>query len=76
MKYEYSNLEIGGYKVCDLCGKRCRTNYGIEFRCTIPNNIFSVKRGLCRKCANKLTPEIMHFYDSLGGYDCDWGDYE
>lgn len=65
MKYEYSNREIGGYKVCDRCEKRCRTNYGFVFHCTIPNQMFNVKRGLCRKCANELTKEIMHFYFSV-----------
>lgn len=62
MKYEYSNMEVGGYKICDRCGKRAKTNYGFYYSYRIPTRWGSSQVGLCRKCAAELEGTLTNFF--------------
>lgn len=71
MKYEFSTAEttIDGevYKVCTICGKKQKNNYGFEFDFKVPSYYGHARYGLCRKCANNIRPAIMKFFQELDG---------
>lgn len=66
MKYKYSNNEIvyhvNGkeyqYKICDVCGKEEKSNYGVEISYDMRGNCWCGLFGLCNKCAKKYIPKF------------------
>ena len=66
MKYKYSNNEIvyhvNGkeyqYKICDVCGKEEKSNYGVEISYYMRGNCGCGLFGLCNKCAKKYIPKF------------------
>ena len=64
--YDFSNAEIGGeengrmitYKICDICGRKVRTNCGYEIKWKTGKSVGWCRRGLCIKCANKVEEAI------------------
>ena len=66
MKYKYSNTEIvhhvNGkeyqYKICDVCGKEEKSNYGVEISYDMRGSCVLGSFGLCNKCAKKYIPKF------------------
>ena len=66
MKYKYSNNEIvyhvNGkeyqYKICDVCGKEEKSNYGVKISYDMRGNCGYALFGLCGKCTKKYIPKF------------------
>ena len=66
MKYKYSNNEIvyhvngkeDQYKICDVCGKEEKSNYGVKISYDMRGTCWCGSFGLCNKCAKKYIPKF------------------
>ena len=69
-KYKYSNAEVKAsdgnvYKICDICGERCKSNMGVEISYSTTRVSGGLRKGYCRKCASKYAKLISEFVDKL-----------
>ena len=69
-KYEFTTAQINlpngeGYKVCDICGEKCKSNMGIEMHFRTIGHYGFINRGFCHKCSKKYEKLIDEFFDKL-----------
>ena len=59
-KYKFTTAQINlpngeVYKVCDICGEKCKSNMGIEMHFRTIGQCGFINRGFCHKCSKKYT---------------------
>lgn len=69
-KYEFTTAQINlpngeVYKVCDICGEKCKSNMGIEMHFRTMGHYGFINRGFCHKCSKKYEKLIDEFFDKL-----------
>ena len=77
-KYSFTSAQItlpNGeiYKVCDICGEKCKSNMGIEMHFHTSRGYGFFHRGFCHKCSKKYAKLISEFVDKVSdkGYGND-----
>lgn len=73
MHFKFSNGEHGTYengkkrvyKICDACGRECKSNFGYSFEYAYRGNWGKGQTGLCVACANKVVPILEEALDNM-----------
>ena len=69
-KYEFTTVQVNlpngeVYKICDICGEKCKSNIGREMRFRTIGHYGFINRGFCHKCSKKYEKLIDEFFDKL-----------
>ena len=69
-EYDFTTAQVNlpngeVYKICDICGEKCKSNMGIEMHFSTIGHFGFINRGFCHKCSKKYEKLIDEFFDKL-----------